>query len=167
MTKTKKTNVKVKSYTRKDGTRVRSSQRSIETNTRIEFKRGKDKKKRKRRTRLIQGAILGTALAASAKTLYSNRNILNRKKSILKEYKSWVANDLRRSKSDIRHYIRNPKLKAEKKVDIKKYARKNANWDARIATVKTIEPLVYGSTLAAVLPSILDRNKNKSKKSKK
>lgn len=32
MTKTKKTNVKVKSYTRKDGTRVRSSQRSIETN---------------------------------------------------------------------------------------------------------------------------------------
>lgn len=31
-TKTKKTNVKVKSYTRKDGTRVRASQRSVETN---------------------------------------------------------------------------------------------------------------------------------------
>jgi len=58
MTKTKKTNVKVKSYTRKDGTRVRSSQRSIETNTSIEFKRGKDKKKRKQR---IKQAIIAAA----------------------------------------------------------------------------------------------------------
>jgi len=67
MTKTKKTNVKVKSYTRKDGTRVRSSQRSIETNISIEFKRGRGKDKKKRKQRRKQAIIAAASIGGGAR----------------------------------------------------------------------------------------------------